>query len=264
MRLPRGAETAAALAIGLACFAVLLGPGVLDPANVAWMQRNDPATYYLGWSFFRAAPWGWPPAANPLFGLEIASTIFFIDVVPLMALAMKATIAPAGGPWQYHGAWLLLCFALQAVFAHRIAALFLPDAASRLLVAALACFAPVLLWRLAGPHAVTGHYALAAQWLLLAAGWLCLRAPTRRQPLAWVALGAVAALIHSYLLSMVLVLWAADALRRWLAARRGGALAAEAVALALGIAAALWLAGFRTLPGGGWANRAMAFSGRTC
>ena len=247
---PRAGETLAAFAVGAAVFLALLGPGVLDPANIAWMQRNDPAQYYLGWSFFRAAPWGWPPAANPLFGLEIASTIFFTDVVPLMALAMKATVAPATGPWQYHGVWLLLCFALQAVFAQRIAALFLPDAASRLMVAALACLAPVLLWRLNGPHAHTGHYALMGQWLLLAAGWLCLPPPPASQPVAWVALGVLAALIHPYLLAMVLVAWSADLLRRgW----RAG-LFAEVAAMAAGVAGALWLAGFRMLPGGGMAE----------
>jgi hypothetical protein len=213
------------------------------------MQRNDAATYYLGWAFFRAAPWGWPPAANPLFGLELASTIFFADVVPLMALALKATLAPATGPWQYHGAWLLLCLALQGLFAQRIAALFLPDAPSRLMVAALACTAPVLLWRLNGPHAPTGHYALVAQWLLLAAGWLCLRPPGPRQGLAWVALCAVAALVHPYLLVMALAGWVADL------ARRGGAgRAIEAASMAAAVAAALWLAGFRALPGGGLAE----------
>jgi hypothetical protein len=244
------AQAALAAAIGAAVFLVLFGPGVLDPANIGWLQHNDPATYYLSWTFFRAAPWSWPPAANPLFGLEIATTIFFTDVVPLMALALKATIAPASGPWQYHGAWLLLCFALQGVFAQRIAALFLPDAASRLLVAAIACVAPVLLWRLNGPHALTGHYALMAQWLLLAAGWLCLRAPVAGQAAAWVMLGGVAALVHPYLLAMVLAGWVADILRR---GPRRGALA-EAAAVLAAVAAALWLAGLRPLPGGGLAE----------
>ncbi len=247
---PRRTEAALAVAIGAAVFLALLGPGVLDPANIAWLQVNDAATYYLSWAFFRAAPWGWPPAANPLFGLELASTIFFTDLVPLMALALKATIAPATGPWQYHGAWLLLCFALQGVFAQRIAALFLADRASRLMVVALACTAPVLLWRLNGPHALTGHYALMAQWLILAAGWLCLRPPTARQALAWVVLGVLAALIHPYLLVMVLAGWAADLLRRgW----RFAALP-EAAAMAGGVAGALWLAGFQALPGGGLAE----------
>jgi hypothetical protein len=231
-------EAALAAAIGAAVFLALLGPGVLDPANIAWLQVNDPATYYLSWAFFRATPWGWPPASNPLFGLEIASTIFFTDVVPLMALAMKATIAPAAGPWQYHGVWLLLCFALQGVFAQRIAALFVTDRACRLMVVALACTAPVLLWRLNGPHAQTGHYALAGQWLLLAAGWL------------WVVLGTVAALVHPYLLVMVLAGWAADLLRRgW-----RFALLPEAAAMATGVAGGLWLAGFQALPGGGLAE----------
>lgn len=253
---PERWQGAAAALVGAACFAVLLGPRVLDPRAIGWLAHGDPSQYYLAWSFFRATPWTWPPADNPAYGLELGSTIFFADLVPGLALLLKATIAPPEGPWQYHGAWLLGCFVLQAVVARRIAALFLADRACRLLVAALACTAPVLLWRLAGPHAHTGHYTLAAQWLPLAAAWLCLRPPGRRQGVAWVALGAGAALVHAYLLAMVLALWLADLARRAIAGSRG-ALAAEALAMAPALAAALWLAGFRSLEGGGLADRGM-------
>nr|WP_246514277.1 DUF6311 domain-containing protein [Neoroseomonas soli] len=236
---------------GAACFAVILGPGVLDPRNIAWMQERDAATYYLGWSFFRGSPWTWPPAGNPAYGLEIASTIFFVDAVPLVALLLKATIAPATGPWQYHGAWLLTCFVLQAHFAHRLAGLYLADPVARLLVAALACFSPVLLWRLSGPHALTGHYALFGQWVLLWAAWLCLRPPGRRQGAAWLLLGVVAALVNAYLLAMGLALWLADIARRRILGQGAAALALEASAMVAVVAGALWLGGFRPMAGGG-------------
>lgn len=250
---PSRSEIVGALLTGFVSFMIIVGPAVLDPRNIAWMQLRDPAQYYLGWSFFRSAPWGWPPATNPGFGLEIASTIFFADVVPLMALILKATIAPPQGPWQYHGIWLLLCFMLQAFFALRIAALFMHDPVARLVVAALACFSPVLLWRLSGPHAPTGHLALLGQWLLLWAGWLCLRPPGRRQAVMWVALTALAAMVHSYLLAMALVFWLADlARRRWLS-WRAVSLLAEALLVVGLVALALWLAGFQTFFSGGLA-----------
>lgn len=244
-------ETLAAPLIGAASFGIVLGPGILDPRNIAWMQIDDPAQYYLGWSFFRASPWDWPPAANPAYGLELGSTIFFSDIVPLFALLLKATIAPAEGPWQYHGAWLLTCFLLQGFFAHRLAALFVRDPVARLLLAALTCFSPALLWRLSGPHAQTGHYALFGQWLLLWAGWLCLRPPSRRQGATWPLLAAIASLVHSYLLAMCLTLWLADVVRRRMLGGRAAVLVIEAAAMGAVVAGGLWLAGFQPMPGGG-------------
>jgi hypothetical protein len=97
------------------------------------MQGGDLSQYYLGWSFFRRHGWASPPSLNPDFGLEIATTIFFVDIVPLLALPAKF-VAPASGPWQYHGWWLLICFMLQAVFATMIARLFLEKKSASILV----------------------------------------------------------------------------------------------------------------------------------
>jgi hypothetical protein len=203
--------------------------------------------FYLGWSFFRRSPWAWPPSANPDYGLELASSVFFADAIPLLALSMK-TIAPPDGPWQYFGIWLLVCFALQAVFAGRLASLYTPSRLGRLLAAALFCFAPIFLWRL---H---GHYALNAHWLILAGLWLCLRPlqSSARAWRAWALLVAAAALIHAYLLAMVLALWAADLVRRglFLVPRRVTLVVVEPVVVLLAAASALWLGGFFAVPGG--------------
>ena len=242
------------LLIGAAAFGLVLGFGILDPRNIAWMQVGDTPQYYLGWSFFRSSPPTWPPAVNPRFGIELSSTIFFADIVPLLALPLKALIAPPGGAWQFHGAWLLACFLLQAVFAHRIATLFLRDPMERLILVAIVTFSPVLLWRLPGPHANAAHLSLCAQWLLLWAGWLCLRPPTPRQTALWLALGATASMVHAYLLAMALAFWVADVVRRRISGDKPLALALEAVAMGCVVAASLWLAGFRWLDGAGLAE----------
>ncbi len=242
----RTRDLAAAL-IGALAFLLVCGPGVLWPTRIAWLATGDPAMFYLGWSFFRRSPWTWPPSANPDYGLELASSIFFADAIPLLALSMK-TIAPAGGPWQYFGIWLLVCFALQGLLAGRLAALYTPSRLAQLLAAALFCFAPIFLWRL---H---GHYALNAHWLLLAGLWLCLRPlpSSARAWRAWALLVAAAALIHAYLLAMVLALWAADLVRRaiFLRPRRVTLTVIEPGAAVLAAASALWLGGFFALPGG--------------
>ncbi len=244
-------EFACVLLIGATAFGLVLGFGILDPRNIAWMQSGDAAQYYLGWSYFRSSPLAWPPADNPRYGLELASTIFFADVVPLVALVLKATLAPSSGPWQFHGYWLLSCFVLQAAFAYRLSVLFLADVAERLLAVAIVAFSPVLLWRLPGPHAEMGHLTLCAQWILLWAGLLSIRAPKSRQAIAWLILAAVASMVHVYLLAMALVLWFADVARRLLLGGRPWSLAAEAAVMACIVPAGLWLAGFRWFGGSG-------------
>ncbi|WP_270935808.1 DUF6311 domain-containing protein [Falsiroseomonas oryzae] len=244
------AEVVAAAAIGIALFVLTVGTAVLDPRNIRWMAAGDAAQYYLGWSFFRRSGWAWPPSLNPDYGLEIASTIFFADVVPGAALLSKLAGAPATGPWQYHGLWLLLCFALQAVFAWRLAALFLSSRLQCALIAALACLSPVFMRVLFQ----SGHYALSGQWTVLAALLLCVRPPTHRQGVLWGLLVALAALVHSYLFVMVFALWASDLVRRYWLWRLVRPVAAEAVGVVLLGFGALWLAGFRLLPGGGLAQ----------
>jgi hypothetical protein len=236
-----------AAACGAGAFLLVVGSVPLDFMNVAWMHGGDLSQYYLGWSFFRRSAWQSTPSLNPDFGLEIATTIFFSDIIPLAALPAKY-FAPPDGPWQYHGWWLLICFVFQAVFASKISGLFIGDPWRRFLISVLACFAPVFLLR------VNLHLALAGQWLILAALFLCLRQPLRSQPFYWAAICSIAAMVHSYIAVMVVALWGADVARRTIL---GGSIwrrAPEIVLVPMISAGALLLAGFRLLDGGGLAQ----------
>ncbi|GAA0585875.1 hypothetical protein GCM10009416_25240 [Craurococcus roseus] len=240
--------------IGAVAFAAVCGVRPLDPGDLGWLTQGDPAQYLLGWSFFRESPWTLPPGANPSFGIEIASSVFFSDSIPLFALLFKA-LSPLVEVQQYFGWWLLLCFVLQGVAGWLLMGLAVRNAAARLLGAVLLCFAPPLLWRL---H---GHYSLAAHWLVLLALWLAVAPPLGRRwwPFAWGGLLCAAALVHAYLLAMVAALWASDLARRALAAAAGAGggrrfafarLAAEALVAPGAVALCLWAAGFFMVRGG--------------
>jgi hypothetical protein len=124
-----------------------------------------------------------------------------------------------------------------------------PHSELRLLGAVFFVFAPPMLRRMGGSggarHALVGH------WLVLAGLALSLDAtPLRgarvwmRQAL-WMLLGVTAAWVHSYLLAMVLVLWAADLTRRLGEGAKGlPATIGEAGIVLGGTVAALWQAGF--------------------
>jgi hypothetical protein len=240
--------------IGIAIVWAVFGAHILPPSHTGWMLSGrigpDPVQYWLGYTFFKRADWTWPPGLNPAWGLELSSSIFYADALPLLAFLFKALDPMLEVP-QYWGFWLYLCGALQAVLAWRLIGLGTEAMLPRLAGAALFVLQPALL------HRMGGHFALGGQFVLLAGLFLCL---TRRQGwrrlAAWAALLLGTALIHAYLLVMVAGLWAAD----WLARatdpqRRSWLLAAEALAAPGAALAGLWAAGAFVLGegfGGTW------------
>ncbi len=228
------------LALGGLAFLLVAGAAVLAPWRDGWLGGDmDTETYRLGWLFFRDSPWSWPPAANPRYGLELGSSIFYADIIPLLALPMKALhgLVPVG---QYFGAWLLLCCILQAVFAAALLGrIGVAGREERLFGAALLVLAPFFLFR------VGLHVALAGQWLLLAALWLAAGPRAMRRGGAWLWLVSIASLVHATLLALVGAIWIADLAMRLAAPgvdRRR--LAAEALAVPALAAGGLWLGGF--------------------
>ncbi|WP_372618215.1 DUF6311 domain-containing protein [Falsiroseomonas sp.] len=236
-----------AVVFGLAVIGFTFGLHILPPWHTAWMLTGtigpDPVQYWLGYTFFKQAPWNWPPGLNPDWGLEIGSSVFYSDSIPLLAFLFKA-LHPLVEVPQYWGLWLFACGALQAWMAWRLVGLFTTQPVPRLAAAALFALSPTMLNRLGG------HFALGAHFLLLAGLYLCLtRAAPWRRLAQWAALILCAALIHSYLLPMVAGLWACD----WLARLRDGGrrlLAMEAVAAPAAGLLGLYLSGFFVLSGG--------------
>jgi len=225
------------------------GLHILPPSHTGWMLTGtigpDPVQYWLGYTFFKRSPWSWPPGLNPDWGLELSSSIFYADSIPLLAFAFKA-LHPVVEVSQYWGLWLFACGALQAWMAWRLIGLVTGHPLPRLAGAALFALSPTMLNRLGG------HFALGAHFLLLAALHLCL---TRARPwmrlMQWAALILAASLIHSYLLPMVAGFWAADWLARAVDQQRRTGLLALELPLAPGAGIlGLYLAGFFALSGG--------------
>ena len=194
--------------LGAAVVIAVFGTGIIPTGATGWMLSGqlgpDPVQYWLGWTFFRDAPWGLPPGISPNFGMELASSVFYADAIPLLALIFKALrgVVEIG---QYWGLWLLACGALQGWLAWRLIGLWTDAPLARLAGAMLFVLQPMLLNRMGG------HFALSAHFLLLWGLWFALTGGARWR---WGALVLATALIHSYLLPMVLGLWAADLWRR--------------------------------------------------
>ncbi|MBS7812080.1 DUF6311 domain-containing protein [Roseococcus pinisoli] len=225
--------------LGGAVILAIFGTHILPPSHTGWMLSGqvgpDPVQYWLGWTYFRLSPWMWPPGLNPMFGMEISSSIFYADSIPLLAFVFKA-LRGVVVVEQYWGMWIAACGALQGWLAWRLIGRVTEAPLFRLAGAMIFVLQPMLLNRMGG------HFALSAQWLVLWGLLLALSPAGRWRPAGWAALVVAAALIHSYILPMVLALWAAD----WWS-RKG---VAEALAVPAAGLAGLWAAGFFVLGAG--------------
>ena len=250
----RGRDVVVALIVGAvlgaALFILLLPPLMLHPTNFQWLMFSDPMQAFLGWHFFRGEPWLLPPGASH-YGLEMGSSIVFTDSIPLLALLFKSFAAWLPQKFQYFGIWVLACFILQGAFAWLLARCVTTRWSAQLLLTLLLTASTVMTLR------VIGHYALVGHWLILAALLFYLRPPLRAT-LAWCVLVGVATLVHAYLLYLVLAVWAASVLRRYRWAEARDALT-EIAAVALSMAAVMWLAGYFTLPTGSFSGGAQYY-----
>ncbi len=205
-------------------------------------MRYDWPVHFFGWHFFRSEPWHFPPGLIERYYAPLGTAIGFTDSVPLVAFALKPIAGWLPATFQYIGAWLLLCFALQGAFGAWLVAQWTPRALLQAAGAMLFVLMPVLLVRI-------GHPALCAHWLLIWALVIASRGDDRRRFRAWewMLLGLIAGLVHPYLAVMVLAMLAGVALTPPIRAMRPRAQAAG-LALAATLAA-WWAAGFFSVSG---------------
>ena len=233
------------LALGFMAFAIIIGPWALDPQSVAWLLHRDPMQHYLGWVFYRHAPWDFPVGLNPDFGLDISTSIVFSDSIPLFAIFFKALSPFLSDPFQYFGIWLLSCFVLQALISWKLVGLFTDSRWMQFFACGMFVFSPPMIYRLGW------HMSLMAHFLILAALYLNFRPGQNKRVFHWSVLIALASLIHFYLLAMVIGLWVANMLDQSLIQKHLGlrALIFEwAVSLSL-LALVCWQAGYFVVSG---------------
>ncbi len=237
---------AAVLGVVACLYAIPLD--MIDPTSASWMNRKDTMAHWLGWEHFRHSPvWQFPLGKNELYGLERSSSIVFSDSIPLMALALHPIEALLPTPFQYLGLWTLLCFILQAYFAHRLMTRCFVRPAAAIAATALFVIAPPMLLRL---HFQT---SLVSHWLVLAGLHFYFDSRDARWR-RWLGLLLLAILVHGYLFVMVGVLWAAHLGKvASLGGLAGGPRVVAAAALrALGVVIAcllaMWIIGYFGTP----------------
>jgi hypothetical protein len=244
MRMMRHLAPAAASGAAICWLVVNAGTHFVRPSQVGWLLSRDWAAGYLGWAFFRTAPWGWPLGQNPAYPFPTGSTLAYSDGIPVIAVALKplAPILPVD--FQFIGLWLVACFALQGFFGARLTALATTSRLQQILGGALFALAPPLLHRVLAPN--TGHASLCGHWVVLGFLWIAV-APggagprgVRKTFALAAGLLVFASGVHPYLVIMGLAFTAAALARMAFVDR---VLRARAAAAALALLVALAAAG---------------------
>lgn len=226
----------AILAVALVAFVAWVHPAMLDITRAGWALHDDWGTNVVGLNAYLRSG-AWPGVHQPLMVAPEGASLLLTDSVPLIGLLLKpfAWMLPAGGV-QLIGWWLLACLILHAGFAHLLVRRYAPDFLTAWLGTALLTAVPALFNRYP-------HPSLCAHWTILWALWVFLDPRRSRQVGWWLAVIGVAGLIHSYLLLMVLAIWASALLERlvrrdwWTVAVQAGtiALLVAGIALLLGV-----------------------------
>ena len=110
------------LILTIFCFHFSLGFEKFNPSNISWLfeARLDWSTHYLGWGFFRDAPWQFPLGTINDYYYPIGTNIGFTDSIPLVAILLKSISFLLPENFQYFGMWLFLCMYLNGYYSLKI------------------------------------------------------------------------------------------------------------------------------------------------
>jgi len=201
------------IVIGISAFIYITGGRILNTSNTRWLLTGDPAGHFMGWQFFRRTPiLQWPLGRSDMYGTGFSSSIFFTDSIPILAIPLKFLNFLLPDNFQYFGFWILLSFVFQSWFGWKLLNLYISERIPRILGSIFFTLAPTFLQRLVFDG--YGQSAMASQWLILWAMYLCLK-PTARIK-QWLVIVTVSSLVQPYLLVMVIGFFGAWVVKRFL------------------------------------------------
>lgn len=196
-------------AVGFVLFLIIYGYRVLDFTYDSWLLTGkDLQQHYLGWKFFRRAPWSFPLGMHDFFTDPNSISVLYTDSIPLFAIFFKLLSPVLPETFQYFGLFGLLCYILNGGMASLIVSRFNK---SKLFCGVSSVFfilsTPVL-QRLYGVLSENSrHTSLAAHFLIFGAMaiWLFKDKFTdyKKDAVAWAVLAALCVLIQMYIIFMV-------------------------------------------------------------
>lgn len=193
--------------IGMIAFTAFGGLSILDPTNVSYLLDGDAAQHLIGWDFFRhTSLLQWPIGNNKAYGMELNNSIVYTDSIPLFAILFKILSPLLPSTFQYTGIWLASCFILQSIMGFTLIKRFTENSFYSLICTIFFVLSSSMIVR------IGGHFALSAHWLILAG--IILFFEKKQKNKLWISIILISALVHAYILAMVLSIWIANLINR--------------------------------------------------
>ena len=174
------------------------GVSRLNPRRYDWIF-GDNTTAYIAQLFYLSDKWRFPLAANPNYGAENTSSLFYTG--PSVPIAVLQKLLGINPELQFFGIWILLIFCLQIFLALKIAKEFNATWAQSIPFSILTV-TPFLLARL------QQHFWLMAHFLILWAILIGIRyfKTKKLQTINTTVLVCISYLINGYIFAMVLII----------------------------------------------------------
>jgi surface polysaccharide O-acyltransferase-like enzyme len=196
--------------IGVVVFGLLFGFAIVNPTNDAWILglSGDISQHYIGWLYFRDAPWQLPFIGHiTTLPVPSGTSIVFLDSIPLFALFFKFIGGYLPETFQYLGLFTLMSFTLQGLISALILSRFTKNKTIILLGATILILSPILLSRSFAHTALTAHWVILLAILLLVIFYQK-KVSLKIQIIAWSITIALATLIHPYFIPMIIAVLA--------------------------------------------------------
>lgn len=144
-------------------FNICYGLEIIIPTNINWLLSayHDWGQHYLGWTYFRDAPWGFPLGDMYNYYYPLGTNVGFTDSIPILALIFKPFSSLLPSDFQYFGTFMFASFVLNAVYITKILRLYKVNILIILGTIIIINTGPLFLYR-------GMHPALTAHWLIIA------------------------------------------------------------------------------------------------
>ena len=153
--------------LSLAVFLFLYGIHVIDVTNTDWlMAGGDLSQHYLGWQFFRFAPWQFQIGMMNTIAYPYSESVIFTDSIPLFCVMFKLFRGILPKEFQFFGLWGVFCFVLQGILAMRILGNYLQRKSEICLGTAFFLLTPVFIDRMYWHSALAAHFVILFSILL--------------------------------------------------------------------------------------------------
>lgn len=202
--LSRNKEIIICAILGAAVFIFIYGTHILNPCYTDWLlssEDGDLTQHYLGWKFYRHAPWRFPFGMINTMAYPNETSIIFTDSIPLFSFLFKLFRFLLPARFQYFGWFGMLCFMLQGGIGAKLVKRYADSGFGIVAGGMFFVLSPVFIDRMYWMTALASHF-LCLLGLMFIVYYDSVYSNTKKAVIGWGILGMLCGGIHLYFLPM--------------------------------------------------------------